>query len=144
MKKYWWIILLGIALLAVLAVIALVALTLDDREFNSEERAPRSFTAPSAPITSGENAPPGSIHNLPIPDAVAAARSALAERFGIEDTAIVILEALEHDWPDSCLGLGGPEELCAQVITPGYAVLLLADTEYRYRTDLSGEIVRAE
>lgn len=115
----------------------------------------RSFTGPGEvlggtvvspiPITSGENAPPGSIHNLPVPTAVAAARTNLAQKLGLAESSVVILEALERDWSDACLELAKPNEVCAQVITPGYAILLLASgKEYRYRTDLSGATVRPE
>jgi hypothetical protein len=49
------------------------------------------------------------------------------------------------DWPDGCLGLGGPAELCLAAITPGYAVTLEANGEqYAYRTNLEGTAVRAD
>jgi hypothetical protein len=35
---------------------------------------------------------------------------------------IVSVEAV--DWPDACLGMAGPDEACAEVITPGYLVVL--------------------
>jgi hypothetical protein len=30
----------------------------------------------------------------------------------------------EVDWPDACLGAGGEDEVCAQVITPGYRIIV--------------------
>jgi hypothetical protein len=97
------------------------------------------------PVTSGDDAPPGSIHNLPVPPGVQAARDALAGKLDVEASAILILEAHEKDWPDSCLGLGGPAESCLAAITPGYDVLMAYQgTEYRYRTDVEGSVVRAE
>ncbi len=97
------------------------------------------------PPNSAENAPPGSIHNLPIPEAVAAARAALALRLGTTESKILILEALNVDWPDACLGITTKDTLCAQVITPGYNILMQASgKEYRYRTNLSGSILKAE
>lgn len=102
-------------------------------------------TIQQAPVTSGENAPPGSIHNLPVPAGVQAARDTLAARLNVAANAIVILEAHEKDWSDSCLGLGGAAESCAAVITPGYDVLMTYQgKEYRYRTSTDGSIVRAE
>lgn len=104
-----------------------------------------SANAPENPPNSAENAPPGSIHNLPVPEAVESARAALAERLNIDESEILILEATETDWTDSCLGLGGPAESCLQAITPGYNVLMQAQgEEYRYRTDMTGQAVRAE
>jgi hypothetical protein len=97
------------------------------------------------PPNSAENAPAGSIHNLPIPTAVSAAKSTLATEVGITESEILILEALETEWSDSCLGLGGPAESCLQVITPGYNVLMQANgKEYRYRTNSDGSAIRAE
>jgi hypothetical protein len=97
------------------------------------------------PITSGDDAPQGSIHNLPVPDGVQAARTALAAKLNVEPTKILILEAHEKDWSDSCLGLGGPAESCLAAVTPGYDVLMTYQgVEYRYRTDAEGTTVRAE
>ncbi len=110
----------------------------------ANQNPPVTDTTNQAPVTSGENAPPGSIHNLPVPAGVQAARNALAARLNVDAGAIVILEAHETDWSDSCLGLGGPAESCLAVITPGYNVLLTHQgTEYRYRTDTEGTVVRA-
>jgi hypothetical protein len=47
------------------------------------------------------------------------------------------------DWPDSCLGLGEPDEVCAAVITPGYRVVAEVDgEEVEYRTNLAGDQIR--
>lgn len=82
---------------------------------------------------------------MPVPTGVAAARTALAARLNVDVASILILEAHEAEWSDSCLGLGGPAESCLQVITPGYAVLMTYEgTGYRYRTNTEGTIVRAE
>lgn len=97
------------------------------------------------PINSGDGAPEGSVHNLPVPPAVQAAKDALAERLDIEAKSILVLEAHEKEWSDSCLGLGGPAESCLAAITPGYDVLMtFNETEYRYRTNADGSSVRAE
>ena len=97
------------------------------------------------PLNSADGAPEGSIHNLPVPTAVQAAKDALAERLDVDVSTIVVLEAIETDWSDSCLGLGGPAESCLAAITPGYAVLLVqSGVEYRYRTNEDGTSVRAE
>lgn len=97
------------------------------------------------PLNSAEGAPEGSIHNLPVPPAVQAAEDALADRLDVDVSTIVVLEAHEREWSDSCLGLGGPAESCLQAITPGYEVLLVqSGVEYRYRTNADGTSVRAE
>ncbi len=58
------------------------------------------------------------------------------ERRG-EDGAALVLESAEAvDWPDACLGISEPDRMCAQVIVPGYRILVrLAGTPYEYRTD---------
>jgi hypothetical protein len=97
------------------------------------------------PPNSAEGAPEGSIHNLPIPVGVSAAKTTLATRLNIDISKILILEAMETDWSDSCLGLGGPAESCAAVITPGYNILMQANgKEYRYRTNETGTTVKAD
>lgn len=97
------------------------------------------------PVTSADGAPEGSIHNLPVPAAVQAARTALATRLNVEASTILILAAQETEWSDSCLGLGGPAESCLAAITPGYDVLMAHEgMEYRYRTNDDGSSVRAE
>ena len=102
-------------------------------------------TQSPGPLNSAEGAPEGSIHNMPVPTAVQSAKDALAERLGVDVSTVVVLEATEREWSDSCLGLGGPAESCLQAITPGYAVLLVqSGTEYRYRTNDDGSSVRAE
>ncbi len=74
-----------------------------------------------------------------------AARAALAARLDVDMNSIVVLSAEEREWSDGCLGLGGPAESCLAAITSGYLVILEHDgVEYRYRTDVSGEAVRAE
>lgn len=100
--------------------------------------------APS-PLNSAEGAPEGSIHNMPVPSAVQAAKDALAAKLDVDVSTIVVLEAIETDWSDSCLGLGGPAESCLAAITPGYNVLLVqSGVEYRYRTNEDGTSVRED
>lgn len=85
------------------------------------------------------------ISDLPMPKAVVEARKRLAGELEINEDDIVILEALEKDWGDGCLGLPQDDEMCTQAIVPGYSVLLMADgREFRYRTDKLGEIIKLE
>jgi hypothetical protein len=73
------------------------------------------------------------------------AREALAERLGVDANDIAVESIAAREWSDSCLGLGGPAESCLAAITPGFAMTLVHDgTTYLYRTDTSGESVRAE
>ena len=109
------------------------------------EPAPSTTNQAQVPVTSGENAPPGSIHNLPAEPAATEARKDLATKLGIAENSIVIMEVESRTWSDGCLGLGGPAESCLQALVEGFKVELLAQGEsYTYRTDKTGAQVRAE
>ncbi|HCR52579.1 TPA: hypothetical protein DIV48_02950 [Candidatus Kaiserbacteria bacterium] len=105
--------------------------------------ATTTATGTSTSPTSADNAPPGSIHNLPVPQAVSAARAYAARALGVSEGLVIVMTAYEKEWTDSCLGLGGPAESCAQVITPGYEVTVQANgKQYMYRTNATGEVIR--
>jgi hypothetical protein len=75
--------------------------------------------------------------------AAGAARGALARQLkvGIDDIRVAGVEAV--DWPDACLGMTIPGEMCAQVITPGYRVRLVYETgQYEFHTNADGSAVR--
>lgn len=75
-------------------------------------------------------------------DTVARARLDLAGRLGLSSDAIQLVAVEPATWPDACLGLPQPGEMCAQVLVEGYRVLLQAGgVVYEYRT--GGDAVRA-
>lgn len=95
--------------------------------------------------TSADDAPPGSIHNLPLPPAVSAVRKYISETQGVGEDRVIILTAYEREWPDSCLGLASAEEFCAQVITSGWEVTAQAGgQQFVYRTNADGSVIRPE
>ena len=103
------------------------------------------YNAEIGPITSGENPAPGSIHDMPVEPAAAAARKDLATKLKIDEKSIVIMQVAEMTWSDGCLGLGGAAESCLAAITPGFKVEMLVNGKtYIYRTDKTGASVRAE
>jgi hypothetical protein len=60
----------------------------------------------------------------------------LADTFDREPDEIAVESVVATQWPDSCLGGARPGEACAQVITPGYeVVLVLEGSRYYYHTD---------
>jgi hypothetical protein len=90
---------------------------------------------------------PEATPTTPPPDttlpAVQAVREDLAGRFQHQPDDVQVLSVTIADWPDACLGLGEPDEACAQVETPGYTVVVqLAESTYTYRTDKTGAVVR--
>jgi hypothetical protein len=81
---------------------------------------------------------PGGEH----PEVPAVIRQAIAEQLNIDIADLEIEQVELVDWPDACLGLATEDQLCAQVITPGYQVFLdVNNTRYEYRTDESGDLV---
>jgi len=95
--------------------------------------------------TSADNAPLGSIHNLPVPKAVAEVKTKVATELSISEGTVVVMSAYEQDWSDGCLGLGGPAESCLMAITPGYEVTILASGSERvFRTNADGSVIREE
>ena len=78
-------------------------------------------------------------------EAVGKAVADLADQLGLDVEGVQVVKVEDAEWSDSCLGLGGPAESCAAVVTPGYQVTLSVDgVEYVFRTDLSGDAVRME
>jgi|GEM_PF-248035 len=79
-----------------------------------------------------------------LPTAVATnVRQQLVEQLGLAERNIVIVSAERQEWPDACLGLARANEVCAQVVTPGWLVVVEANNRrYEVRTDLAGNEVR--
>ena len=95
--------------------------------------------------TSADNAPEGSLHNLPVPKAVMAVKESVASELNIGTGMVIVMSAYEHEWSDGCLGLGGPAESCLMAITPGYEVTVRAQGNERvFRTNADGTIIREE
>lgn len=77
--------------------------------------------------------------------AVATVRAFAAAQAGTDVLATVVLSATPQDWPDGCLGLGGPDELCTQAIVPGYRVVVSVNgANQTYRTNTDGTVVVQE
>lgn len=67
----------------------------------------------------------------------------LAEQLQVDPSTIEVVSVEEVEWPDACLGVQSPDIMCAQVITPGYLIILEADGEqYEYHTNLNGSSIQ--
>lgn len=78
-----------------------------------------------------------------LPPAVLAVQQALAAALGLSIDQVSVVEATPVDWPNSCLGARQPDEMCAEVITPGYRIVF--DTpqgSYVIHTDQTGSSYR--
>jgi hypothetical protein len=75
--------------------------------------------------------------------ALVAAVQELAHQLGIDPQSIKIASSSQAEWPNSCLGAPGPDEMCADVITPGfYGILDVNGVQYEFRSDESGDQIR--
>lgn len=97
---------------------------------------PSSPVAPDAPVTPVTPTLPASAEQ--------AARAAVVAAGGpAEGLSLQRAEAVE--WSDACLGLGGPAEMCAAMMTPGWRVVLSAGQQrWTVHTDETGAIARLE
>lgn len=86
-----------------------------------------------------------SVRDAAVPAAVFEVRSAAAAELGLGLQSVRIVAVEKVDWPDPCLGIPDPLELCAQVITPGYRIVLDANgQQVIYHTDETGQNFRRE
>ncbi len=70
------------------------------------------------------------------------ARADLAERLGIAPEAVTVRSVEAIEWPDASLGCPQPGVMYAQVLTPGYLVLVEAGGRaYEYHTNVSDRVV---
>lgn len=89
------------------------------------------ITQPSSPV------------DEPFPPAVTAAVGFIAERLDVNPGDVEVTWFAPETWPDSCLGLPAEEEMCAQVETPGYKILMRVDSEeFEVHSDQIGEHMR--
>ncbi len=57
----------------------------------------------------------------------------------------ILLSAESVDWPDSCLGVAKPDEMCAQVVTPGFTYKIQSGGKiYTMHTNADGSSVRED
>jgi hypothetical protein len=81
--------------------------------------------------------------NPELPAGALPAAEALAKQLGIEVDSVGVVSVQEVEWPDACLGVSTPGVMCAQVITPGYRVVLEARGQrYEYHTNVDGTQVK--
>jgi hypothetical protein len=79
------------------------------------------------------------------PDVALNIQNQVSELLGVPVESLQVQTVEKKEWPDSCLGLGGADEACAQVITPGWLLAFNVNgQEYRYRVDETGMVVRQE
>jgi hypothetical protein len=76
---------------------------------------------------------------------VQAAVAAAAAAEGVDPTEVTVVSYEPTEWPDTSLGCPKDGEVYAQVITPGYLVILSVDgVEMEYHTDDVDRAVRCD
>ena len=71
-----------------------------------------------------------------------AAVSALAKNLGLDASEIQVISSETVEWPDACLGITQEGVACAQVVTPGYKIVLEANgKQVEYHTNQDGTVV---
>ncbi|MBW3633099.1 MAG: ferritin-like domain-containing protein [Chloroflexi bacterium] len=95
----------------------------------------------SEPVAPGAASPvPGS---TPVPQEIAPVITAIAEDLDVPASSLQVITVEPREWPDSSLGCPQPDMLYAQVITPGYLILVEVSGErFEYHADERGNIVR--
>lgn len=79
------------------------------------------------------------------PEVVAEIQNRAGEVLGVAAEQIEIKTVEKMDWPNGCLGLAGPDEVCTEAITPGWLVVVdINGTEHRFRVDETGTNIRQE
>jgi hypothetical protein len=85
---------------------------------------------------------PGPAAGIP-PQAVLDARKQVAEARGVPVEQVELAAVDQVQWPDACLGLPQPGEVCAQAAVPGWRAILNVDgQQVEVRTNLAGDVVR--
>jgi len=90
----------------------------------------------------GEEAVPSQGEGEVPPQLLAIFQDDLARRAQVKHDAITVVSATEQQWSDSAMGCPQPGQMYAQMIVPGYRVVLQANGErYAYHSDRSGTFV---
>ncbi|MDP8964403.1 MAG: hypothetical protein M3O33_10560 [Cyanobacteriota bacterium] len=86
----------------------------------------------------------GNSNSSNLPNSVAdAVLRAASEQLGVPRSQLKITQAQQQTWPDRCLGLGSPVELCASALTPGWRVTVEGKQQRLvYHTDTTGSLIR--
>jgi len=103
-----------------------------------------ALTLTACGLQAGTPEPTEAAAGLP-DDVERAAKGVVSAEEDVPVRDITVVDAEYKEWPNSCLGLAEPEEMCLQVITPGYKVTLRAEGEtYVLHTNQDGTAVRME
>jgi hypothetical protein len=91
-----------------------------------------------------QNQPNRSTNTLPASLANAVKKD-LANRTGIAPGKLKITKYNQETWPNGCLGMSEPDQICTQALVPGWRITVTdGQKTWVYRTDNSGRNIRIE
>ncbi|MFK8184917.1 MAG: hypothetical protein AB8B99_16220 [Phormidesmis sp.] len=69
----------------------------------------------------------------------------ITSNYNVPAEDLEVETAVAKSWPDGCLGLGGPDEICTFALVEGWEVTVSqGDNIWMYRTDMDGFVVRED
>jgi hypothetical protein len=103
----------------------------------------------AACTTNNTNASPTqenpALENVLPPDVALNVQNQISETLSTPVENIQITQVEKMDWPNACLGLPKADEVCAEVVTPGWLLTFNINGQvYRYRVDQTGTAIRQE
>ena len=121
---------------------AWLATLLDTSPFPDAIDAPLTLEESTAD-TAAATVVPSAAATPTLSGATAQLVAAIAADLGVPPESVQVIAVEPRDWPDTSLGCPQPGMLYAQVITPGYLVLVEVSGErIEYHTDERGTVVR--
>jgi len=81
------------------------------------------------------------------PRVLSAIQTDLQQRASLTPENFTITSFIPRTWADACLGLARADQMCAQIMTPGWRVIISsreAETTWVYRTNQNGTVLRLE
>jgi len=109
----------------------------------AESALTEEATEPSDPPTSAPVSTEPDSEESPIGPVEEAVIKQLAENLGLEQDDITVVSSETTEFGDACLGVTMEGMMCAQVVTPGYIIVLEANgIQYEYHTSEDGSRVQ--
>jgi hypothetical protein len=95
------------------------------------------------PAATGAPATPGSAEGSGTVSELESIVAAIAEELNVAPDEVGVVSATPETWPDASLGCPQPDMLYAQVVTPGFRVIVeVAGEQIEFHTDERANIVR--
>lgn len=99
--------------------------------------APQQLAQPALKNQVRPNQLPSQVANAAIAD--------LSRRVGIPAEKLKITKYTQETWPNGCLGIPKPGELCSQALVEGWRITLSDGRKtWIYRSDCQGRVLRLE